>query len=59
MTLALADQSSMPPLAGWQMVVAVILGLVVRAAGAWWVCEACGDLWPRADVRPYDQEASA
>jgi hypothetical protein len=106
MTLALADQSSMPPLAGWQMVIAVILGLAaitylfcgplvhraplqdadvsaldaldgitegqpachspgprgghyVRAAGAWWVCEACGDTWPRADVRPYDQEASA
>ena len=32
-------------------------GHYVKAAGAWWACEACGETW-RRDA-PYDQEASA
>jgi hypothetical protein len=48
MTLALADQSSMPPLAGWQMVVAVILGL---AAIAYLFC---GPLVHRAPLQDAD-----
>lgn len=105
MTLALADQSSLPPLPGWALTLAVIAGIAaitylflgplvhraplqdayrsrldaldglsegqpachspgprgghyVRAAGAWWVCEACGQTWARGDA-PYDQEAAS
>lgn len=32
-------------------------GHYVKAAGAWWCCEACGQTWRRDE--PYDQEASA
>ncbi|MGZ4516410.1 MAG: hypothetical protein ACXVXN_00585 [Mycobacteriaceae bacterium] len=48
MTLALADQSSLPPLAGWEMVVAVILGLAAIAILF------CGPLVHRAPLQDND-----
>jgi hypothetical protein len=48
MTLALADQSSMPPLAGWQLVIAVILGLGAIAILF------CGPLVHRAPLQDAD-----